>query len=397
MSTMTRRSVAAPVVLTAARARALWLNAQRLDQDAPFGAGPEAVARAIAHLGYVQIDTINVIERCHHHILWSRIPDYRRADLTHAQSEAKSVFEYWTHALAYVPTADIRYFLPAMRAYRLSEQTRWFGTVTPADTRKVMRLLKTEGPQSIRDIDDDDLVEKTHPWASKKPSKKALQLAFYCGDVAIAAREGMIKRYDLMDRHFGWSTRPKAASVTEILTYKLDRALKAQALVSLDSICHLDAASKPAVHRLIEARVKALKLVPVEIAGGDGVLHWAAPETVEASLERPTGDEQSEPRVHLLSPFDPLIIQRKRLKRFFGYDHLFEAYVPKDKRRLGYFALPVLIGDRIAAAIDIKADRQAGRLLIQQWTWTAEAKRRDDKRLIEAAFDRFAAFQFAQA
>jgi uncharacterized protein len=394
---MTRRRANEPVVLTAERPCALWLSAQRLDQDTPFGAGPEAVARAIAHLGYVQIDTINVIERCHHHILWSRIPGYRRADLTHAQSEAKSVFEYWTHALAYVPTADIRYFLPAMRAYRLSEQTRWFGTVTPADTRKVMRLLKTEGPQSIRDIDDDDLVEKTHPWASKKPSKKALQLAFYCGDVAIAAREGMVKRYDLMDRHFGWSTRPKAASGTEIVTYKLDRALKAQALVSLDSICHLDAASKPAVHRLIEARIKAQRLVPVEIAGGDGVLHWAAPETLEQTLVGSTGDERTDPRVHLLSPFDPVIIQRKRLKRFFGYDHLFEAYVPKEKRRLGYFALPVLIGDRIAAAIDIKADRQAGRLLIQQWTWTAEAKRRDDKRRIEAALDRFAAFQFAQA
>jgi uncharacterized protein len=393
---MKRARTSEPAVLTAAQARSLWLAAQRLDQDTPFGAGPDAVARAVAHLGYVQIDTINVIERCHHHILWSRIPDYRRTDLAHAQSIAKSVFEYWTHALAYVPTADIHYFLPSMRAYRRSEQPRWFGSVMPADTRKVMRLLETEGPQSIRDIDDDDLVEKTHPWASKKPSKKALQLAFYCGDVAIAAREGMLKRYDLLDRHFAWTARPKPASATEIQAYKLDRALKAQALVSLDSICHLDAASKPAVLRLIETRVRARSLVQVAIADGDGVLHWAKPAIVEQAHQQPM-TALDNPRVHLLSPFDPLIIQRKRLKRFFGYDHLFEAYVPKEKRQLGYFALPVLIGDRIAAVIDIKADRQAGRLLIQQWTWTADAKRRDDKRRIDAALDRFAAFQFAPA
>src|SRR5215472_6705895 len=88
--------------LTQADARRIWIGAQRLDVPAPFGAGPQAVAEAIAHLGYVQIDTIHVIERSHHHILYTRIPDYRRADLRRAQSVDKSVFEYWTHALSYV-------------------------------------------------------------------------------------------------------------------------------------------------------------------------------------------------------------------------------------------------------------------------------------------------------
>src|ERR1700754_1168889 len=82
-------------------ARAIWLRAQRLDAEAPFGEGPSATAAAVNHLGYVQIDTIHVIERCHHHILWSRLPDYRRADLHAAQSADKSVFEYWTHSLSY--------------------------------------------------------------------------------------------------------------------------------------------------------------------------------------------------------------------------------------------------------------------------------------------------------
>src|SRR5215471_14812066 len=104
-----------PLPLTKSKARQIWLHAQRLDTRAPFGEGASAVADAVAHLGYVQIDTINVIERCHHHILFSRIPSYRRGDLAQAQSIDRSVFEYWTHALAYVPSADYRFFIETMR------------------------------------------------------------------------------------------------------------------------------------------------------------------------------------------------------------------------------------------------------------------------------------------
>ena len=100
-----------PLPLTNLQARHIWLRAQRLDTREPFGAGASAVAAAVGHLGYVQIDTINVIERCHHHILFSRIPAYRRDDLRTAQSVDKSVFEYWTHALAYVPTETLRFFV----------------------------------------------------------------------------------------------------------------------------------------------------------------------------------------------------------------------------------------------------------------------------------------------
>src|SRR6187431_1867578 len=140
-----------PLPLDIAAARRIWLRAQRLDAREPFGSGAAAVAAAVNHLGYVQIDTINVIERCHHHILWNRIPDYRRTDLRQAQSVDKSVFEYWTHALSYVPSADFRYFVPLMREHR-REGHRWYASVKPADTRKVMRLIKA-GPLTIRDIE----------------------------------------------------------------------------------------------------------------------------------------------------------------------------------------------------------------------------------------------------
>src|SRR5665213_3024078 len=212
--------------LTRLEARRIWLHAQRLDASAPFGAGPAATTAAVEHLGYVQIDTINVIERSHHHVLWTRIPDYRRGDLRQAQSADKSVFEYWTHALSYVPTRDIRFFIPAMKQHQ-REGHRWFSSVTPADLRKVMRLIRRDGALTIRDIDDDVLTEKEHLWASRKPSKRALQLAFYSGALAISERNGMLKTYELMTRHFGWDKVPKAASVRETTAYLLDRAQRA--------------------------------------------------------------------------------------------------------------------------------------------------------------------------
>ncbi|MCP8882997.1 winged helix DNA-binding domain-containing protein [Devosia sp. XJ19-1] len=363
------------------------MRAQRLDAVEPFGAGPEAAQAAIAQLGYVQIDTINVIERCHHHILYARIPAYKRSDLAALQSAQKSIFEYWTHALSYVPTGDLPYFLPAMKAYR-ENPSAWFGSVTRAEVSAMTRRLKTEGPLSIRDIDDDELVDKTHPWASRKPSKRVLQLMFYQGLVAIAAREGMVKTYDLIGRHFGWEQNPRPATERQVTTYLLDRALRSQGVVSLDSICHLNAPAKKAVRELIEARVKRRQLVPVSIEGAEKVPHWATPEALAIVAPVPAN------RVHILSPFDPLIIQRKRLKLLFGYDHIFEAYVPAAKRQYGYFALPVLLDDRVVAAVDLKTDRQAGKLLIQKWTWLEEVGA-EAKAAIDVELGRFERFQRA--
>jgi uncharacterized protein YcaQ len=308
----------------------------------------------------VQIDTINVIERCHHHILWNRIPAYSRADLRQAQSVDKSVFEYWTHALSYVPARDLRFFMPAMKQHR-REGHKWLARVKPDDLRKVMRLIRRDGALSIRDIEDDVLVDKHHPWASRKPSK-------------------------------GWNKLPKAASAREITDYLLGRALRAQGLVSLGSICHLDAPSKPAVRRLIETKVRRKELVPVVIEGAGKEEFWALPETLDGD-RAPDGE-----LVHILSPFDPLIIQRKRTHVLFDYEHRFEAYVPKEKRRFGYFALPVLVGDDIVAALDLKTDRKKGKLLLQKWNWVGarKAARRDLKKRIEQELQRFERFQLGE-
>jgi len=166
--------------------------------------------------------------------------------------------------------------------------------------------------------------------------------------------------------------------------------LRAQGVVSLDSICHLDAPRKAQVRQLIETRVRRNELVPVALEGAGKQEHWAEPATLETS-----GGVASE-LVHLLSPFDPLIIQRKRTHLFFDYEHRFEAYVPREKRVFGYFALPVLAGEDIVAALDLKTDRQSRELLLQRWSWVGAAKkgpRKDLKRRIEEELHRFERFQ----
>jgi hypothetical protein len=144
---------------------------------------------------------------------------------------------------------------------------------------------------------------------------------------------------------------------------------------------------KPGIKQLLEREVRAGRLRPVRLEGATNVEHWM----------RADEDLRPRPREHtitrLLSPFDPLVIQRKRLKAFFDYEHRFEAYLPKAKRVFGYFALPLLVDDRIVAVIDLKTDRQAKRVLIQQWTWIGRSKSAENRRQIEEELGRFERFQ----
>jgi uncharacterized protein YcaQ len=371
------------------QARRLWLRAQRLDETAPFGDGPQATRAAVEHLGYVQIDTINVVERCHHQILYTRIPAYQREHLRQAQSVDKTVFEYWTHALSYVPTRDLPFYVSRMRKQR-RVQSVWFGAVKPQDLRRLLARIRKHGALTIRDIDDEVLADQDHAWASRKPSKRALQLAFNRGVLTVSQRTGMLKTYELASRHFGWRSPPRAAGEGEILEYLLERALRSQGVVSLESTCYMDAPRKPAMRRLIEAKVRRGELLQVALEGAGKWEHWVRPEALEAPLPPLDG------RVHILSPFDPLILPRRRLQLFFGYEHRFEAYVPKEKRVFGYFSQPVLDGDEIVALLDLKTDRERQRLLVQKWTWIGKGARRERRRRIEEELHRFERFQLAR-
>jgi uncharacterized protein YcaQ len=235
------------------------------------------------------------------------------------------------------------------------------------------------------------LADKDHAWASRKPSKRALQLAFNRGVLTVSQRTGMLKTYELAKRHFGWERPPPPASEREILEYLLERALRSQGVVSVESVCYMDAPRKAAMRRLIEARVRRKELAPVALEGAPAWQHWARPAALETAAAG-----GAEARVHILSPFDPLILPRKRVHLFFGYQHRFEAYVPREKRVFGYFSQPVLVGDEIVAVIDLKADRERQKLLLQQWNWITPRLRRLHRQRIEEELDRFERFQLAR-
>ena len=188
-----------------------------------------------------------------------------------------------------------------------------------------------------------------------------------------------------MDRHFGWPKAPKPASERQIGDYLLDRALRSQGLISAASVMYPKLRLTAELAGLVEGRVRRKQLVAVTVEG-DATAYWAEP----ASLDTPPA--VAEPLAHILSPFDPLIIQRKRTNQFFGYDHIFEAYVPKAKRKFGYFTLPVLVGDEIVAALDLKTDRAAAKLLIQAWHWVGTGNEAH-RAAVEAELGRFERFQ----
>jgi uncharacterized protein YcaQ len=378
------------IQLTSAQARRIWLHAQRLDTREPFGSGPKATPAAVAHLGYLQIDTIYVIERSHHHILHTRIPSYRQEHLHQAQCVDKTIFEYWTHALSYLPTESLRFYVRAMRQH-WQRRVVWSGKVSSADLRRVLSRIRKHGPVTIRDIDNDTRVEKDYAWGSRKPSKRALEAAFYKGVVTISQRAGMLKTYELLTRHFGCDRLPRAATERETLNYLLDRAVRSQGIVSVESVCYQDPKRKLAMRRLLEARVRRKELLPVHVEGAGESLHWVSPDALDA-IPDPAGEQ-----VHILSPFDPLIIQRKRLRLFFDYEYRFEAYVPRHERVFGYFVCPVLIGDRIVAALDLKTDRQRGKLLVQRWNWVGRSAPSVYRPRVEAALHEFERFQLRRA
>ena len=141
---------------------------------------------------------------------------------------------------------------------------------------------------------------------------------------------------------------------------------------------------------MIDGRVRRKELVPLELEGATKLELWARPDALDADFGPLDG------LAHILSPFDPLILRRKRLHLLFDYEHRFEAYVPKEKRLFGYFTLPVLVGDEIVAAVDLKADRERQKLLVQQWNWVGAGSQRLHKRRIEEELHRFERFQLAR-
>lgn len=347
------------ISLDEARARLLRAHFALPSKKASL-VGVTAAREWIKHLAWVQIDTIHVIERAHHHILFSRLPDFRPAMFDALQSEHRAVFEYWTHALCYLPIESFRYALPMMRAYQTGKR-KWWRPVSKAEIASVRQRLKEEGALDLSAFEANPKAVKRHAWASKKPSKAALEWLFFAGEVMISRRQGMRKFYDLTERVLPSNIDVSYPSELEIGNFWIEAALASQVFLTEKEIGYQKNDYRRAISRALEAGVESKTLEKVSIEGSKEV-YYSKARTFESSL---ASTKTETGRTRILNPFDPLVIQRNRLKRLFDFSYTIECYVPEAKRKLGYFALPILYEDRFVGVVDLKADREANELRVQ--------------------------------
>ncbi|MFK7887947.1 MAG: winged helix-turn-helix domain-containing protein [Gammaproteobacteria bacterium] len=366
------------------RLRRIALSAQGLLQAQPFGRGLNGARAAIEHIGYVQLDTISVVERAHHHVLYSRVPNFH-PDMANRLLIDGDIFEYWSHAAAFLPIADFRFSLPYKHAIK-SGQTHWHKAPDRTLMRQLLKRIRSEGPLRSRDIES--TTAKRSGWWDWKPSKKALEQLYMEGDLMVCDRSGFQKTYDLTERVLPANVSTKRPGIREFAEHLLAQQLRCHGLVALKGLTYLrrNAALRKTMKALVADQLQAGVLQQIQAA--DGEVFFIAAETFEQPMPRVSD------RLAILSPFDNSVIQRERLTSIFGFDYQIECYVPASKRQYGYFCLPLLFRDTFVGRMDCKAHRKERRLEIKSlhfdpWDYT-------DDRVLDAfvaAVKRFSVFQ----
>ncbi|WP_071674331.1 winged helix-turn-helix domain-containing protein [Nioella nitratireducens] len=343
-------------------ARTLWLDAHGLANAPPGVLDTDAMIRS---LGFVQLDTIQIVSRAHHHILWSRNQKYREPVLDKVFARKRQLFEHFTHDASILPMA----FLPMwQRQFRRMKEraarSSWYGGGLEAGLLEtVKRRIADEGPLSTRDFDTQ--IDGPRAMWQRPPHKKALDYLWYAGELATSHRDGFTKYYDLAERVFAPDLLARRIPDREQVDWLCRGALDRLGFGTSGEIRKFWDATDP---RDVAAWLErdGASLVPVEIEGADGgwTKAWACPD-IEARLQtlpKPSG------RLRILNPFDPAIRDRVRLKRLFGFDYTVEMFVPAAKRQWGYYVFPLLEGTRFVGRIEVKADRSVGKLsVLNHW------------------------------
>jgi uncharacterized protein len=338
-----------------AHLRLLALAAQSLLQTQPHGHGLTGARNAINHIGYVQIDSISVVERSHHHVLYSRVPDFEPS-MTNQLLRNGDIFEYWTHAAAFLPIADFRFSLPYKHAIK-SGQTHWYKTRDQPLMNELLARIRSDGPIRSRDVETD--APKRTGWWDWKPAKKALEQMYMEGDLMVSDREGFQKTYDLTERVLPSHVDTRLPSTEEFAAHILAQQLRCHGVVSLKGLTYQRRSPelRQAMKSLVNEQLAQGSLEQVQVSKGDLFL------VETGALDRPLPDLNN--RMVILSPFDNSVIQRDRLKALFQFDYQIECYLPEAKRQYGYFCLPLLYRDRFIGRMDCKAHRRDRHLEIK--------------------------------
>ena len=346
------------IELSQTQAKRLVVNRQGLHKSNAFGRGDSAILECIERLGYVQLDTISVINRAHHHTFWSRIPKYRVDQLDSLQRERK-IFEYWPHAAAYLPMQDFRFSLPYMNAIA-GGQKHW-RTPDKAAMKAVLKRIASEGALKARDFETGAQSLQTQSarrkkkvdlWGGAKPAKKALEQLFIEGKLLISHRNGFQKVFDLPERVLPADLDISTPTTEEFSRHLIARTIESQGIATEAEIGYLRKGIMPDLRSQVLQMIADNEIVEIRVHGNKST-YYSRHDIVEQAPSARVAK-----RVHLLSPFDNIVIQRKRLAKLFDYDYQIECYVPEAKRAHGYFCLPILFGDEFVGRLDPKADRK---------------------------------------
>jgi uncharacterized protein YcaQ len=332
--------------------RHLALSKQGLTSLQKFGAGIPGTLKAIEHLGYVQIDTLSVVERAHHHVLWNRVSDYDSNHLNQLVNQQK-VFEYWYHAASYLPMRDYRFALPNMLSVRNGEN-RYYTNVDKSLMNEILTRIRAEGALRLRDFDNHN--KGNGHWWSQSTGRRAFEKLFMQGDLMVSKRKGMEKTYDLAERCLPEDIDLSVPTIGEYAAYLFDTTLRAHGVFTLKQLLHLKTGKKirAAMHEVLNERIDA---GTVRIATNNNAPSFY----VDSKALEEEGKTSTEGTLKILSPFDNVLIHRDRLSTLFGFDYRIECYVPAPKRVFGYFCLPLLYGDKFVGRIDCKAHRSSRR------------------------------------
>ncbi|MEM7207413.1 MAG: crosslink repair DNA glycosylase YcaQ family protein [Pseudomonadota bacterium] len=336
-------------MIDARKLRRIALNQQGLIKRGSFGRGKAATLRAIEKIGYVQIDTISVVARAHHHVLHTRVPNYREKFLDDLV-EQKKVFEYWSHAAAYLPMRDYRFALPRMQAIRNGEEKHWTQNSKPKLKKDILRRIRDEGPLQSRDFEDTRRGKKE--WWDWKPAKHALEELFMTGELMALGRDGFQKIYDLPERVLPDDVDTRAPTISEYAAYLINSTLNAHGFATQKSFSYLRKGKnlRSAIETHLAASLDARELAADKLKSGATV--YFRPESLDKRASRASA------QALILSPFDNLVIQRERGRDIFDFDYQIECYVPETKRQYGYFCLPILYRDTLVGRMDCKAHRK---------------------------------------
>lgn len=327
----------------------------------------------ITKLGYVQIDTISIIERAHKHILWTRFPGYRNDMLDELIDKDKKVFEFWDHAAAYLPMKFYRFSLPRKKMY--AEKYKTWEKKNKKLLKYILERISAEGPLQSRDFDD---PKKRGLWWDWKPAKEGLEFLFHTGRLIARARNNFQKVYDLPERFLTAAVNTEMPSYEELAEHLIMKSITSGGITAENEFTYLRYHNRNITKKVLNELTENNKIFPVKISNDEKTIYYSTTKI----LNKLNNAFKFSNDVYILSPFDNLVIQRGRLKKIFGYDYVIECYLPANKRKFGYFCLPVLYGDKIAGKIDARADRKTGELTVINEFWETGVKTNKDFRNI---------------